>query len=465
MEIQTMSPNRLRYHITPPYGLMNDPNGLVYFRGRHHVFYQWNQNGTVHKTKSWGHVSTEDFVQWETHPPALEPDSWFDKDGCYSGSAVVHEDKVYLFYTGNVRNDQGERESYQCLAVSEDGIHFEKRGPLDLRLEGYTAHVRDPKVWQEADGSWRMILGAQTLEEKGAAVLFRSKNLLEWEEVGRLDAALPDFGYMWECPDLVRGLSEDREDLLLFCPQGLDGGEDKWLNLYQAGYLIGRLQPDGEFLAEADFQEVDAGFELYAPQTYRTPDGRTVMYGWLGLMHPEDEQSFPTVAEGWIHGLTLPRELRIDGNRLVQQPLAELEGLRSGREVLVLESDSVSRMLPSLEQELILSWPEAAENFMLELRGEVEVRYDQVEQCLIVSRTNWRSGERESRRAVLDQPLTELRIFLESSSLELFLNGGREVFSLRYIAEETNRTLSWQGSSDQAGTLTNYTLQPFKGLL
>lgn len=463
MKAQTMSPNRLRYHITPTHGLVNDPNGLVYFRGRHHVFYQWNQNGTVHKTKSWGHVSTEDFVQWETHPPALEPDSWFDKDGCYSGSAVVHEDKLYLFYTGNVRNERGERESYQCVAVSKDGVRFEKKGPVELHLDGYTAHVRDPKVWQEADGSWRMIIGAQTLEEKGSAVLFRSTDLLEWEEVGRLDAALPDFGYMWECPDLIRGL--DEQDLLLFCPQGLEGEEDKWLNLYQAGYLIGQLQPDGKFLADTTFEEVDAGFEFYAPQTYRTPDGRTIMYGWLGLMHPEDEQSFPTIEEGWIHSLTLPRELRIEAGRLVQQPLAELERLRVDEERSPLEAGRSQGEFASLEQELFLAWADEAEDFTLELRGELEIRYIQSEGRITVTRTNWRSGERESRSALLDQPLTKLQLFLESSSLELFLNGGRTVFSLRYIAEEEDRSYTWQGAAGTKGTVTTYTLRPFEGLL
>lgn len=461
MTAHTMTPNRLRYHITPPYGLMNDPNGLVYFAGRHHVFYQWNQNGTIHKTKSWGHVSSADLIHWQTHPAALEPTDWFDKDGCYSGSAVVHGDKLYLFYTGNVRNEKGERESYQCLAISEDGIHFEKKGPMELHLEGYTDHVRDPKVWQEKDGSWRLIIGAQTLAEKGSAILFRSTDLWEWEEIGRLDAALPDFGYMWECPDLVRG---QEQDLLLFCPQGLEGDGTRWLNLYQAGFLIGQLQPDGIFHAQTKFEEVDAGFEFYAPQTYQAPDGRTIMYGWLGLMPPEDEQSFPTIEEGWIHSLTLPRRLRIEGEQLVQEPVRELQQLRLEETFAWKEEELLEQDLTSLEQEILLEWQQEAEDFLLRLRDELEIRYSKQERKVSVIRTNWRTGQRETRSAILDQPLTEMRLFLEPSSLELFVNGGRTVFSLRYIAAENNQRFSWQEETANA-SITFYRLRAFEGLL
>ena len=125
---KTMGKYELGYHITPAKGLLNDPNGLIQFNGVYHVFYQWNQNGTTHTTKSWGHVTSDDMIRWVDQPVALEPNEWFDKDGCYSGSAISFKDELYLFYTGNVRNEKNERESYQCLAVSKDGIYFEKKG-------------------------------------------------------------------------------------------------------------------------------------------------------------------------------------------------------------------------------------------------------------------------------------------------------------------------------------------------
>lgn len=159
-------PYRLTFHLTPPVGLMNDPNGLVYFKDKYHVFFQWNPFGTKHTFKAWGHFSSEDFIQWEEHPPALVPSEWYEKDGCYSGSALTHQGKLYLFYTGNVRTNNGGRESYQCLAVSEDGIHFEKQGPVIELPKGYTSDFRDPKVWREKD-RWYLVVGAQTESLEG----------------------------------------------------------------------------------------------------------------------------------------------------------------------------------------------------------------------------------------------------------------------------------------------------------
>src|SRR5690606_19108629 len=121
-----------------------------------------------------------------------------------SGSAIEYDNKLYLFYTGNVKTDNGGRETYQCLAVSEDGIHFDKKGPVIQLPEGYTSHFRDPKVWQQ-ENKWFMVIGAQTTSLDGTVVLFSSDDLKHWQQEGPLAGngiTLPNyFGYMWECPD------------------------------------------------------------------------------------------------------------------------------------------------------------------------------------------------------------------------------------------------------------------------
>ena len=110
----------LVYHIIPPYGLMNDPNGLIFLKGQYHVFFQWNPTDTKHANKHWGHLVSDDMIQWKRVELALAPDQWFDKSGVYSGSAYVHNDQLWLFYTGNVKekkkNEEGNASSYQCLA-------------------------------------------------------------------------------------------------------------------------------------------------------------------------------------------------------------------------------------------------------------------------------------------------------------------------------------------------------------
>jgi beta-fructofuranosidase len=190
----------------------------VHFGGRYHVFFQWNPNACAHGAKSWGHASSLDLVDWTMHPPALQPGDWYDSHGCYSGSAWVMDGRLWLIYTGNVRDGEV-RHSYQCLAMSDDGIHFTKLGPtLEQPPAGYTSHFRDPRLWRHWDG-FHLVLGAQRNNGSGTVLHFHSPTLEQWTLRGEL---LPgsNNGYMCECPDLFT--LQDRQ-LLLFCPQGQAG--------------------------------------------------------------------------------------------------------------------------------------------------------------------------------------------------------------------------------------------------
>ena len=453
---------RLQYHIVPPYGLLNDPNGLCYFNGRHHVFYQWNQKGTVHQTKSWGHVSTNDFVHWQTHPPALEPTDWFDQDGCYSGSAVVYQNKLYLFYTGNVKNEGGERRSYQCMASSEDGIHFKKYGPILKQPKGYTAHIRDPKVWMDEEGIWNMILGAQTVEKRGTALLYQSNDLTEWEFLSDMGETLPKNGYMWECPDLI---SIRNQQIFLYCPQGSEWDSLPNENIYQSGYRTGTLSKQGIFDPQGyDFQKVDAGFEFYAPQTYKDSSGRIILFGWLGLMSPEKEVTFPSIQEGYIHALTIPRLVDVKEGRLIQTPLSELKELRMKSPVAYINKSEIEFHFLTLQNEMEFSW-ETVEQLKINIRKEVKISYQASTQEIIVSRTDWATGVIEKRIARVDKPLQHLQIFMENSSLELFVNKGEKVFSMRYVADESTLTFQLEQTKFENSVCTIWPLKSYQGIL
>ena len=109
--------NRFVNHFEPKIGWMNDPNGLVQFRGRYHAFFQHYPHDTVWGPMHWGHAVSDDLIHWEELPIALYPDQEYENDGgCFSGSAIVHEDKLYLIYT-SVGKELGQTQS---IAVSED---------------------------------------------------------------------------------------------------------------------------------------------------------------------------------------------------------------------------------------------------------------------------------------------------------------------------------------------------------
>lgn len=134
------------WHLAPVTGLLNDPNGFIHFDGEYHLFYQWNALECAHQQKCWGHWRSADLLHWQHQPIALMPDEEYDRSGCYSGSAVEDNGVLTLIYTGNVKFDDGSRTAWQCLAQQNSAGGFDKLGPVIAVPEGYTGHVRDPKV-------------------------------------------------------------------------------------------------------------------------------------------------------------------------------------------------------------------------------------------------------------------------------------------------------------------------------
>lgn len=435
-----MDPYRLDYHLMPPVGLLNDPNGLIQFNGTYHVFFQWNPFETTHGKKAWGHYTSRDLINWTMEPAALVPDAWYDKNGCYSGSAIEHDGKMYLFYTGNVKDDEDRRSTYQCLAVSEDSIHFEKKGPVLHLPDGYTPHFRDPKVWK-TDGGWLMILGAQNEEGHGEAVIAASENLVDWDFIGPIAGSningLGDFGYMWECPDLFE---LDGRDILIVCPQGLEADGDKYHNLFQAGHFTGVFDSSMYTYSHGDFKELDRGFDFYAPQTFTDGSGRRILIAWMGITD-DDEQDQPTISRNWIHGLTIPRVLEMKGDRMMQNPVPELRELRDERvshAVMLNPETSFHAGIEPLSEICMDFKNDITDGFEMVLRNDVRVIYDG--QRFIIERRKF-SGEGREQRAFQLEQLANLRIFLDRSSVEIFVNGGEEVCSSRFFPEVDERNI------------------------
>lgn len=311
-----MEIERFQYHFEPDAGWMNDPNGLCFFGGKLHAFYQHNPHAAQWGPMHWGHAVSRDGLHWEHLPIALYPDQPYeDFGGCFSGSALEKDGVLYLMYT-SVSKANGQTQS---MARSVDGVHFEKlpgnpvipQSPLDAANRDF----RDPKLFRFGD-SYRMVCGAG-VDGLASVLLFRSDDLLHWDYVGPIFQSR-DFGPVPECPDLF-----------------LLG--DKWVLLFSrmdesrsAQFIVGDF--DGEHFTPEAFQQPELGPDFYAPQTFADGRGRRLLMGWF-------YNWTRTVPEGAVRAgaLTVPREVTLTGGKLRTYPI------EAARRLLVEDDPCVVR--------------------------------------------------------------------------------------------------------------------------
>lgn len=428
---------RNKNHIEMPFGLVNDPNGLSYFNGKYHIFYQWNPFGCEHKTKHWALVKTTDFVNFTKPEIILKPEDWFDKNGCYSGGAYVKDDILKLFYTGNVKNEKDERESYQCIVDYNKDGSFEKRGPIiPKQPDGYTAHFRDPMIFVN-EGIYYMVLGVQRENLTGAALIYKSDDIEKWELVGELETDMKEFGYMWECPNIIK--VNDDKYAFLFSPQGLEAEEFKNQNIYQSGYVIGNLDfKVPQLKNHSEFKEIDMGFDFYAPQVF-THNDKNIMIGWVGM--PDKDSEYPSGENGgWMFPLTLPRVLEYKDNVLYQKPLKEVENLREKQIVSVKDLDineySLDLDSRNIEIDLELLLEESTFiDFKFVFRDEyINLTYNKENGVCIIDRNNMKLGGKGIRKFKLNVDKTlKLHMFIDNSVMEIYYQEGLETTTLMYF--------------------------------
>ena len=433
-----------KFHISPDKGLLNDPNGLIFYKNEYHVFYQYNPDDCEHKNKHWAHLKSKNLVDWKEFSIVLSPTDWFDKDGCYSGSAIEKDGKLYLMYTGNVKN-KDIRESYQCLAVSEDGINFKKLGPVihnDDIPEGYTRHFRDPKLFKK-NGKFYVVLGAQRENLTGTILLYSSEDLFTWKFEQEIIKG--EFGYMCECPDYYE---VNKQGVLIFSPQGLTADGILYNNRYQSGYILRNIKET----EKNNFIELDRGFEFYAPQSFIGKGGERIMFGWMGM--PE-ELEHPSVEEGWIHSLTLPRIIEIENNKLYQRPHTNLQKLRKNK--ITIENLEVNGKvnlekfnIKGITYEIILKLEELNSDLILNIRAgennKTVLKYEYKNKLFILDREKSGRGYKGIRKCVLDT-LKEIRIFSDTSSIEVYLNNGEEVFTANIYPEKDAENIILEGNN------------------
>jgi beta-fructofuranosidase len=309
-------PRRPQFHLLPTHNWMNDPNGPIYFDGRYHMFFQYNPEAAIWGNMSWGHAISDDMLHWKNYPVAFTmTPGGADAAGCFSGTTILVDHKgrqrVYAIYTGVVKDkehetirNEGLRES-QCLAWSEDPMLLQwtklstpviPQPPQGVAITGF----RDPSIWRQ-DDIYFLTVGSGIAKVGGCVLLYRSRDLLNWEYLhplaeGKWNGVYTSNpvgdGEMWECPDFF---SLDGGHVLIYSAMGKV--------IWQSGVLhreTMRFEPK-----KSGFLDFGA---FYAPKTQLDAHGRRILWGWI----PERRSKAEMMEAGWAGMMSLPRVLSLD---------------------------------------------------------------------------------------------------------------------------------------------------------
>ena len=400
-------PLRGQFHFSPRRGWNNDPNGMVYFNGEYHLFFQHNPYGWAWGNMHWGHAVSRDMIHWEELGDTLAPD---DFGPMFSGSAVVDwrntsgfgkdgKPPIVLIYTaaGNP--------TVQCIAYSTDGRRFTKHGGNPV-VKQITGGNRDPKVmWHEPTKKWVMVLYVEW-RKKHTIHFFTSPNLREWTLASIIDG-IPGSNYLFECPDFfelpVDGKSSDKKWVLL-------GANSE--------YAVGTF--DGaKFTPEHSRLAGHRGRGFYAPQTFSDlpkKDGRRIQIGW-----------FQTETKGMAfnQSMTVPLDLNLvstaDGPRLTFTPVKELAKLRAKTHrvkagtLTPASANPLGKAGGELLELRAEFTPEDAGEVVFNVRGAT-IAYDAKKQELLVNGHRAPAPLRDGRQ--------RLTIYCDRTGLEVFASDG-----------------------------------------
>ena len=451
-------PFRPQYHYSPPEKWMNDPNGLVYHQGIYHLFYQYYPEDIVWGPMHWGHASSTDMLHWENKPIALYPD---ENGLIFSGSAVIDHNNtsglgtsdtpalVAVFTYHDMEKEKAGGTDFQTQGIAyslDNGERFEMYEGNPVLLNTEFRDFRDPKVfWNEEKSQWVMALVAGDHLR-----LYRSENLLEWTYMSRFGAEQGAHGGVWECPDLfelpVAGTDESKWVLLISINPGAPNGGSG------TQYFIGDFDGTTFTSDQEEARWLDWGTDNYAGVTYNdTPNGERIFIGWMSnWAYARD-----TPTEVWRSAMTLPRTLSLakigEEYTLLNYPVP-------GISEILIEETSLSLEVPSDGQEAItlengnqssIHFSTPLTDFTLSFRNdageELVIELDSTERLVVLDRSksgivDFQETFSNTQQMPLDNIIEgelDFDIFLDASSVEVFVNKGQYVMTAQIFPTES----------------------------
>jgi len=408
-------PHRPVYHFTGPESWINDPNGVIYHKGKYHLFYQFDPIVDGRRSKRcWGHAVSRDLVHWVDWPVAIWPDTQYDCGGVYSGNTFMDDDgDLCGLYTGNVSGRGGPR--YGVLIRSRDGgVTWEKQVVMDhsQRPNDQSPVHHDGYTWKEGE-TWNQLIGGSTggPQAQGAAWMWTSKDLEHWKLEKNIAPSIK-LGRFWELPYLI----ELGGKHVLF----VGHGNPYWVGTYDKQAML--FTPD-----DPKPKSIDNGayysFNLNMVDD-KGPGGsrRQLMHGWV------TGPASPTKAVPYWQGAhSIPRVIRLQGDRLFQQPVPEIETLRGKHHVLDNPNEpAAAKDIKGDALEIIATFePGDAKSFGLKLR----VAEDGKAHAAVVFDAKTGNfginGRMQPSYLKPGEPLT-MRVFLDRSIVEAYVNGAAQ---------------------------------------
>jgi len=468
---ETYRPN---YHFTPPYGWMNDPNGMVYHNGEYHLFYQYNPYGARWGNMHWGHAVSEDMIHWRHLPVAIAPD---ELGAIFSGSAVVDKHNTAGFGKGAIvafYTSAGQQQTQSIAYSLDNGRTFTKYAHNPVILNPGIEDFRDPKVfWYAPQNKWIMSLAtSQTI------TFYTSKNLKQWEKLSEFGENIGAHTGVWECPDLFPLVYEGKTKWVLFVsinPGGPNGG-----NATQ--YFIGDF--DGTTFTPDPLPYplwIDYGRDNYAGVTWSNipeSDGRRLFLGWMNNW--DYGNVVPT--HNFRSAMTLPRELRLAHNGeymvVASFPVKEVGDEKNGASIIMdkLTEDTLHIGPDYYNNGYVLSFtikPNGLSIFDFTLqnnKGEkIIYTFDTDKKTFIVDRTQSGLADFSSNFAtpLIKAPLTKkdsytIHIWVDKASTEVFVNGGELAQTNIAFPTEPYNQLKFDLRGNIAISVDNITLYKVK---
>ena len=468
---ETYRPN---YHFTPPYGWMNDPNGMVYHNGEYHLFYQYNPYGAHWGNMHWGHAVSEDMIHWRHLPVAIAPD---ELGAIFSGSAVVDKHNTAGFGKGAIvafYTSAGQQQTQSIAYSLDNGRTFTKYAHNPVITNPGIEDFRDPKVfWYAPQNKWIVSLAtSQTI------TFYTSKNLKQWEKLSEFGENIGAHTGVWECPDLFPLVYEGKTKWVLFVsinPGGPNGG-----NATQ--YFIGDF--DGTTFTPDPLPYplwIDYGRDNYAGVTWSNipeSDGRRLFLGWMNNW--DYGNVVPT--HNFRSAMTLPRELRLAHNGeymvVASFPVKEVGDEKNGASIIMdkLTEDTLHIGPDYYNNGYVLSFtikPNGLSIFDFTLqnnKGEkIIYTFDTDKKTFIVDRTQSGLADFSSNFAtpLIKAPLTKkdsytIHIWVDKASTEVFVNGGELAQTNIAFPTEPYNQLKFDLRGNIAISVDNITLYKVK---